>query len=62
MHEAIGVAVDVGERQVLHELHDPIIRPMDIVQREVPLTVLSSSASESPDEMLAILRVPMKQP
>src|SRR4029450_821395 len=27
-----------------------------------PLTVLSSPASESPDEMLAILRVPMKQP
>ena len=37
MHEAIGVAVDVWERQVLHELHDPIIRPMDIVQREVPV-------------------------
>ena len=31
------MAVDVGERQVIHALHDPIMRPMDIVQREVPV-------------------------
>jgi hypothetical protein len=35
MQEVIGLAVDLGERELIHELHHTIIRPMDIVQREV---------------------------
>jgi hypothetical protein len=37
MQEVIGLAVDLGERELIHELHHTIIRPMDIVQREVPV-------------------------
>jgi hypothetical protein len=37
MHEAVWLAVDLGEFQLIHEVHDAIVGAVDILQCEIPV-------------------------